>query len=61
MDKGGGGDDESYLNPPFFLLDAPTVDIIITTRHAGVAVGEMQTTEAAELFRKSTKFTEVCI
>lgn len=32
-----GGDDQSYLNLGFFLPDAPSVDVIITTRHAGVA------------------------
>jgi hypothetical protein len=36
-DNSGAGDDESYLNLRFFLPDAPTVDVIITTRHAGVA------------------------
>jgi hypothetical protein len=60
-DNGGGGDDESYLNLRFFLPDAPTVDVIITTRHAGVAemttvkVSEMKTTEAEELFQKCAK------
>ena len=34
-DSGGGDDDESYLNLRFFLPDAPTVDVIITTRHVG--------------------------
>ena len=57
-------DDESYINLEFFLPDAPTVDVIITTRHARAAeittlavveVGEMEATEAAELFRKCAK------
>ena len=51
-----GGDDQSYLNLGFFLSDARSVDVIITTRHTGVGemmtlaaveVGEMETTEAA--------------
>jgi hypothetical protein len=63
-DNGGGDDDESYLNLRFFLPDAPTVDVVITTRHAGVAemttlaavkVSEMKTTEAEELFQKCAK------
>ena len=63
-DGDGDDDDESYLNLEFFLPDAPTVDVIITTRHAGAAemttlaaveVGEMETTEAAELFQKCAK------
>ena len=58
------GDDELYLNLEFFLPDAPTVDVIITTRYAGAAemmtlaageVGEMETIEAAELFQKCPK------
>ena len=57
-------DNESYINLELFLPDAPTVDVIITTRHAGAAemttlaaveVGEMEITEAAELFRKCAK------
>jgi tetratricopeptide (TPR) repeat protein len=57
-------DDESYINFELFLPDAPTVDVIITTRHAGAAeittlaaveVGDMELTEAAELFRKCAK------
>ena len=56
--------DESYLNLKFFLPDAPTVDVIITTRHIRVAemttltaveVEEIETTEAVELFQKCTK------
>ena len=61
IDEGDGG---SSINLEFFLPDAPTVDIIITTRHAQVAeittlmavdVGEMETTEAVELFLKCAK------
>jgi len=56
--------EESYLNLGFFLPDAPTVDIIITTRHARAAemttlevieVGEMEATEAVELFQKCAR------
>jgi hypothetical protein len=59
------GDDESYLNLEFFLPDAPTVDVIITTRYAraaemttlgAVEVGEMGATEAVKLFQKCAKF-----
>jgi hypothetical protein len=58
------GDDESYLNLDFFLPDAPTVDVAITTRYAraaemttldGIEVREMETAEAVELFRKCAK------
>ena len=57
-------DNESYINLEFYLPDAPTVDVIITTRYAGAAemtmltpveVGEMETTESAELFLKCAK------
>jgi tetratricopeptide (TPR) repeat protein len=57
-------DDESCINLAFFMPDAPTVDIIVTTRYAGAAematltpveVGEMAPTEAAELFQKCAK------
>jgi tetratricopeptide (TPR) repeat protein len=57
-------DNESYINLEFYLPDSPTVDVIITTRYAGAAdmatltpveVGEMETTESAELFRKCAK------
>ena len=57
-------DDESYINLELFLPDAPTVDIIVTTRHARAAeittlavvkVGEMEAAEAAELFQKCAK------
>jgi hypothetical protein len=58
------GDDESYINLEFFLPDAPTADVIITTRLAwaaemmtlgAVEVGEVETMEAAELFQKCAK------
>lgn len=58
------GDDESYINLEFFLPDAPTADVIITTRLAWAAemmtlgaaeVGEVETMEAAELFQKCAK------
>ena len=57
-------DNESYIDLEFYLPDAPTVDVIITTRYTGAAeiatlapveVGEMETTESAELFRKCAK------
>src|SRR5271156_3653968 len=58
------GDDESYLQSRIFLPDAPTVDVVITTRYArtaemttigAVEVGEMEATEAVEMFRKCAK------
>ena len=58
------GSDESYLNLEFLLPDTPMVDVIITTRHAratemttlaAVEVGEMETTEAVELFEKCAR------
>lgn len=58
------GDDESYLNLDFFLPDAPTVDVAITTRCARAAevttldaieVREMETKETMEWFRKCAK------
>jgi tetratricopeptide (TPR) repeat protein len=57
-------DNESYINLEFYLPDVLTVDVIITTRYIGAAeiatlapveVGEMETTELAELFRKCAK------
>jgi hypothetical protein len=57
-------DNEFYINLEFYLPDAPTVDVIIITRYIGAAeiatlapveVGEMETTESAELFRKCAK------
>jgi hypothetical protein len=45
-----GDDDngnESYIDLEFCLPDAPTVDVIITTRHAGAA--EMATTAAVKV------------
>jgi tetratricopeptide (TPR) repeat protein len=60
----GDGDNESYPNLEFFLPDAPMVDVIITTRHTRVVeitplmpveVGEMEDTEAMELFQKCAK------
>jgi len=56
--------DESYISLEVFLPDTPIVDIIITTRHARTAemttlmpveMGEMEVTEAAELFQKCAK------
>jgi hypothetical protein len=44
LDDGG---DESYFNLEFLLPDAPTVDIIITTRH--VRAAEMTTLVAVEV------------
>jgi len=44
LDDGG---DESYLNLEFFLPDAPTVDVIATTRH--VRAAEMTTLAAVEV------------
>jgi hypothetical protein len=50
----------SYLNLEVFLPDAPTVDVIIATRHAraaematlaAVEVGEMETTEAGAMLQ----------
>jgi hypothetical protein len=58
------GSDESYLNLEFFLPDAPTVDVIITTRHVRVAeimtlttvdLEEIEITETMELSRKYAK------
>jgi hypothetical protein len=57
-------DNESYINLEFYLPDAPTADVIITTRHVGVEematlapveVGVMEITGSAELFRKCAK------
>jgi len=41
------GNDESHLNLEFFLLDAPMVDVVITTRYALVV--EMTTLDAIEV------------
>lgn len=58
------GDDESYLNLEFFLPDAPTVDVVTTTRYVRtvemttldpIDMREMETTEAVELFQKCAK------
>jgi hypothetical protein len=58
------GDGESHINLKFFLLDAPTADVVIATRLVwaaemttlgAVMVGEMETMEAAELFQKCAK------
>jgi len=55
---------ESYLDLEFSLPDAPTVDVIVTTRHVraaemttlvAVEVEEMEAAEAVELFQKCTK------
>jgi tetratricopeptide (TPR) repeat protein len=57
-------EDKSYIDLEYFLPDAPFVDVIITTRssRAGamtpldpVEVAEMESWEAAELFRKCAK------
>jgi hypothetical protein len=66
LDSADDDHDISYINLDFFLPDAPTVDVIITTRDAraaqmttlaAVEVGEMETTEAAELFQKYSKLS----
>jgi hypothetical protein len=44
-------DGESYPNHEFFLPDAPTVDVIITTRHA----------RAAEIKMTQTRVWSTCI
>jgi hypothetical protein len=41
-------DNESHINLAFFMLDTPTVDVIITTRYA--EAGEM-TTQDIHLFQ----------
>ena len=57
-------DDASYIDLNYFLPDAPSVDIIITTRSArarelteleAVEVGEMEESEAADLFYKCSQ------
>ena len=57
-------DDASYIDLNYFLPDAPSVDIIITTRSAraremteleAVEVGEMEESEAADLFTKCSQ------
>ena len=59
--------DESYINLEYFLPDAPGVHVIITSRSAtaqgmtrleAVEVGEMEASEAAELFQRSAKMTK---
>ena len=64
LDDGG---DESYLNLEVFLPDAPTVDVIITTRHVRAAeittlttlttveIEEIEITETMELSQKFAK------
>ena len=57
-------DDASYIDLNYFLPDAPSVDIIITTRSAraremteleAVEVGEMEKSEAADLFYRCSQ------
>jgi tetratricopeptide (TPR) repeat protein len=57
-------DDTSYIDLNYFLPDAPSVDIIITTRSAraremteleAVEVGEMEKSEAADLFYRCSQ------
>jgi tetratricopeptide (TPR) repeat protein len=57
-------DDASYIDLNYYLPDAPSVDIIITTRSAqakgmteleAVEVGEMEESEAANLFYKCSQ------
>jgi len=57
-------DDASYIDLQYFLPDAPSVDVIITTRSSraqemtaleAVEVADMEPAEAVELFRTSAK------
>jgi hypothetical protein len=60
-------DEASYINLNYFIPDAPSVDVIVTTRSSraqemtlleAVQVADMKPAEAAGLFRNLTKLTQ---
>jgi hypothetical protein len=59
LDGAGGideGDDGSFIDLGFFLPDAPTVDVIITTRNTRAAeITTLKAVEASQLSRKCAK------